>query len=437
MADYAFRYLPLLKDCRNRLKKHHSKYFRTRQVSDIKYIAIHHSQTKTGNAENFARSHVKIHGWPGIAYHFVIEKSGHIKWCHHPSLITYHVGRHNAVSLGICLSGDFREEQPSRNQWYSFYRLIRSLSDDFLIDVSNVLGHSEFPGALGKESPSLDMKKIRSKLEKRSVSVKAIVQETIHYSQQSNYIAQSRDNPNTIISKLNYLSPHNFRLLNKNLRGKKVTPGQVIKIQGPTSNFDRLPVRIRKIYFAMKKKDYLFFEKDEKPFNLNIIGIRNDNNIPNQFDDSLVIIWKHTNQWHFRIYKATTDPGLYYLENPIDEEVGTAILKEGQYQGVYRVGKHKSYIALEQFRPITVVRDFNRDNKLNFKGGRISTGLFKINIHRANSKLESKVVGKWSAGCQVLANPNEFADLINLTKKAIRYWGNSFTYTLLNINDLR
>ncbi|WP_209123684.1 hypothetical protein [Alkalihalobacillus sp. BA299] len=40
------------------------------------------SATKTGSADAFARYHVNSLGWPGIGYHYVVDKEGSISWCH-------------------------------------------------------------------------------------------------------------------------------------------------------------------------------------------------------------------------------------------------------------------------------------------------------------------------------------------------------------------
>ena len=42
----------------------------------------------------------------------------------------------------------------------------------------------------------------------------------------------------------------------------------------------------------------------------------------------------------------------------------------------------------------------------------------------------------YSAGCQVFADPKDFAKFIELCKKQSTLYGNSFTYTLLDEKDL-
>lgn len=88
---------------------------------------------------------------------------------------------------------------------------------------------------------------------------------------------------------------------------------------------------------------------------------------------------------------------------------------------------------------MTYVRDADRDNVLDFElmndPKKIITGIFKTNIHRANEDYESIQVDKWSAGCQVIADPIDFAMLMNLCDKASMLYGNKFSYTLLENKD--
>ncbi len=165
-------------------------------------------------------------------------------------------------------------------------------------------------------------------------------------------------------------------------------------------------------------------------YNLNIIGLRTVDMTPNLFNDWLYVVYKdESDQWVELRYQITTDPGLYYLNNPMNVK-GTAILKAGQYRSSHKLGLHRGqYDALVQRGRVTVYRDNNKDDVYDMDSE--DTGYFGINIHRSNSKRESTQVNKWSAGCQVFANPNEFAMFIDLCKRASQTWGPSFTYTLI------
>ncbi|MBR9998941.1 MAG: hypothetical protein KFF73_08220 [Cyclobacteriaceae bacterium] len=98
---------------------------------------------------------------------------------------------------------------------------------------------------------------------------------------------------------------------------------------------------------------------------------------------------------------------------------------------------HKNkYTALVQDKPVTVIRDFNRDNKLDFDSGREQTGFFGINIHRASASGESTLVDKWSAGCQVFASIREYHEFMELCKQASTEWNDKFTYALISRKGL-
>lgn len=186
---------------------------------------------------------------------------------------------------------------------------------------------------------------------------------------------------------------------------------------------------------ALMRKDYVLFEDDSKPFNLNIVGIRSSDSTPNTFNDIISFLWKYNSQWSLIKFKATTDPGLYWLKNPINIE-GTAIVKPDQFRGLWKIGKHKGERAFQQVGDITVIRDFDRDSEFDYDSGKEQTGQFGINGHNANDNAESKEVDKWSAGCQVWANPHEHYVAMEIAEQSAEYWGNLFTYTLIEENDL-
>lgn len=85
----------------------------------------------------------------------------------------------------------------------------------------------------------------------------------------------------------------------------------------------------------------LFAEGD---YNLNIIGIRADDRKSNTFNDLICLLYKTDGRWVLRKYAATTDPGLYYRQNPLNPR-GTAILKDGYYRGAFGIGLHPGSTA--------------------------------------------------------------------------------------------
>jgi hypothetical protein len=177
----------------------------------------------------------------------------------------------------------------------------------------------------------------------------------------------------------------------------------------------------------MRSKDYVIYDK---PYQLNIVGVRNAQSQPNKFDDSIVVFYKDDkNNWVEKEYPATTDTGMFYLLNPISN-LGAAMLKEGQYVDSYKQGLHKGeYLALVQDKPVTTYRDYDRNAVFDIFT-KETTGNYGINIHKAGAN--SQDVNNWSAGCQVFQKSADFNDFMDKTTKHRNLYGNSFTYTLVD-----
>ena len=191
------------------------------------------------------------------------------------------------------------------------------------------------------------------------------------------------------------------------------------------------------IIAAMQRLGHSVYQHDKTPYNLNIVGIRAAKPIVNKFNCLMTVFWKYEGNWNIYKMQMTSLPGLHWLENPMNTK-GCAILKEGQYKSVYKVDKHNSkYDALcQRLGDVTVYRDGDRDREYDLIKGTEMTGKFGINLHRAHPNYELETVNKYSAGCQVIQDPDEFEIHMEIAKKAAEVWGNSFTYTLINEKDL-
>jgi len=161
------------------------------------------------------------------------------------------------------------------------------------------------------------------------------------------------------------------------------------------------------------------------PFQL--VNIRSAADKPNEFDDMLGIVHDDMVTWH----TGTTNPGVHWLLNFMNPR-GTAVLAEGQHLNSWVIGKHKGqYKALVQYAPLPVYRDGNKNDKSEQVGKPIY-GQYGINIHRANPNAISKIIDKWSAGCQVRNNPKEHDEFMNLCKNSgVKY----FSCILFNEKD--
>ena len=150
-------HIPGARDIRESLFRHPRRTYSYRPLEAIRKVAVHHSLTRTGRTGSIARYHVQTHGWPGIGYHFVIEKDGDLMWCNDLRVKSYHLGQSNYHAVGICLLGDFQEEdlgekqasvwQEARFGWNYlrglpglFGLLLYFASVNFFLSFSNVLG---------------------------------------------------------------------------------------------------------------------------------------------------------------------------------------------------------------------------------------------------------------------------------------------------------
>lgn len=192
------------------------------------------------------------------------------------------------------------------------------------------------------------------------------------------------------------------------------------------------------IHTAMTAKGYRIFE-NRNGFDLNIVGVRSAIPVPDRFDDWMTVSYHDgvAGDWAFFAWPCTTDPGLYYLRRPLTVN-GTAILKPGQYRSSHAIRKHLGRYEAVCQKPGTrlpVHRDRNEDGTID-RDAAVMTNGTGINIHRAHATRASTLVGKWSAGCQVFADPTDFDVFMALARRGRDIYGNGFSYTLLVEGDL-
>lgn len=190
---------------------------------------------------------------------------------------------------------------------------------------------------------------------------------------------------------------------------------------------------------VMKSKGYKVFT--EGLYNTNNFGIRVDTE-GGDFDDIIGSVFNNLHDAtgnHFLdciAFVGTTDPGIHYLQKPMNQE-GTAILVPGQYSN-FQIHKHRGqYDALCQRGIVKVYRDNDKDKEIDLNPESIKEGSsFGINIHKTPPYLETEMVNKNSAGCQVFYNSADYdSEWMPLMYKAEKAWGKNFTYTLLELKD--
>ena len=233
-------------------------------------------------------------------------------------------------------------------------------------------------------------------------------------------------------------------------------------------------ININDILKVARKYNYTIFSDAAKEHNLNLWVIRNKNRHAGTYDDLLLVFWIYGGRWHIESFEVTADPSDIALIQR-KNKLGTAIVREGQYRGCWKLGIHNinsktnSYPALVQRGEIEVIRDFNKDSILDIPtndildrwgecnenvkvGYKNNNGIiteyrtcgipkyrtergskFGINCHRASRWNILETIGLYSEGCIVHKNPNRFVDeFIPLCKSASINYGNSFSLTLVH-----
>lgn len=181
-------------------------------------------------------------------------------------------------------------------------------------------------------------------------------------------------------------------------------------------------------------------------YSVNIYAIRKNNPELNKFDDYLFLdFMDYDLKCHFTYrYNCTTVPGDDFLDDKMSNKDGTFILLPStvnhgrQYKfktGVMHKGK---YECLGEKEPVIGYRDNNKDGKLTLDYDDESR-LFEntngtIHIHKAG--LNSTLVDRWSAGCQVFAFSYDWNNFMYNIKRSESFYGNTFTYTLFQESDL-
>ena len=97
----------------------------------------------------------------------------------------------------------------------------------------------------------------------------------------------------------------------------------------------------------MRRRGWVVYQREGE---LNLVGVRSDSVRPGRFDDELHVFYRQSGRWVHHRFPATTDPGTYWLKNPLHTQ-GTALLAEQQARGAYRIGLHRGqYPALPDRR---------------------------------------------------------------------------------------
>jgi len=186
----------------------------------------------------------------------------------------------------------------------------------------------------------------------------------------------------------------------------------------------------------------VYYRDHEYPIDeINLFGIRNSKDIEKDVINDTLGFFTLDDIF---TCTGTTDPSVYWTTDKQNRNsAGTFHLIEGFHKAIWCVGTHKGYEALvndyRYCKPTKGWRDANynfvKDNK-----DIIVCDYFGVNFHRMHKNIIVKLIGKYSAGCQVVQNPKEFEYIKAKLKNSFMYKNNPnktvYNYMLFDIKEI-
>ncbi|MFU7514886.1 peptidoglycan recognition family protein [Clostridium sp. HCS.1] len=122
-------------------------------------IIIHHTALAKASPEEINEFH-KSKGWKGIGYNFYISKNGTIYEGRPEGSEGAHTLGENSSSIGICLEGNFEDEEVKEAQLKNLINL--SLYISLKYDIYKIIGHKEVYSTLcpGEKFPLEEVRKM-------------------------------------------------------------------------------------------------------------------------------------------------------------------------------------------------------------------------------------------------------------------------------------
>ncbi|WP_203333741.1 LysM peptidoglycan-binding domain-containing protein [Planococcus beigongshangi] len=224
-----FLALPNLVDLRHQLPKKQDYPARNKKISTRVW---HHSLTLShltgSDAASFAKYHMDVNGWPGVAYAIVVEpknrvqtprgKRARIVWAHDFDRRTYHAGNANDYGLGICVAGDYRNERMQDYVKETINELQAALVADGIGREDK--SHHEMPGYGWKACCVFDYKGAFNFLDQKSL-VKAVP---------ATYVIQEGDTFWNIANNMDGIRVADLLAANPGINANALQIGQVIRL---------------------------------------------------------------------------------------------------------------------------------------------------------------------------------------------------------------
>jgi len=131
------------------------EFYRKRKAGQIKRVVIHHAAAGKldGNLKYYRdfistvdKYHRDKHGWPRIAYHYIIDPLGNVYKCNPYLSATCHAKGANTDGIGVMLIGNFDVDQPPVIMLDKARELVQELREG-IPSLEQVCGHRDVRGS--------------------------------------------------------------------------------------------------------------------------------------------------------------------------------------------------------------------------------------------------------------------------------------------------
>jgi N-acetylmuramoyl-L-alanine amidase len=163
----------------------------TTSMHPWRYIVIHHSASRSGNAQIIDREHVINRGWDGIGYHFVIGNGSDMPMGRIEATFRWRLQQHgahagaqpeqkpyNSDGIGICVIGHYERQPLDPYVEKRLVELCAQLIDHTpTLSVSRLIGHRDVPGKkTACPGQGVDLERVRylvrQELQQRGMTVR-------------------------------------------------------------------------------------------------------------------------------------------------------------------------------------------------------------------------------------------------------------------------
>jgi N-acetyl-anhydromuramyl-L-alanine amidase AmpD len=141
-----------------------------------RFIVLHHTASRGGNAQAIDRDHVNQNGWDGIGYHFVIGNGVDMPLGRIEATFRWRSQSHgahagalplqkpfNTEGIGICLIGNYEQQTLDPFAERRLVELCAQLIDRIpTLSVGRIIGHRDVPGkSTACPGRGIDLERIR------------------------------------------------------------------------------------------------------------------------------------------------------------------------------------------------------------------------------------------------------------------------------------